>query len=107
MRGLIRSIRPSSPVAESTVARRSVARRWGAAVLAAPGFEALADGDGGDDEADGRIGPGPAERGVEDQADEKNGGKVGAQQGLGGVGHDGGRGQGPASPPLGPRKATA
>jgi len=47
------------------------------------------DGDGGDHQAGDRVGPSPAQGGVEDQAHQEHCGEVGAQQCLGGVGDHG------------------
>src|SRR5436309_2462642 len=54
----------------------------GAAALPAPALASLAGGDGGDDQRGGRVGPPPAERGVECESDEQGGGEVGAQHVL-------------------------
>jgi pimeloyl-ACP methyl ester carboxylesterase len=43
-----------------------------AAVMAAPGFAAFLHRDGGDDHGSDRVGPGPAEQAVEQQADEQH-----------------------------------
>lgn len=62
--------------------RRGCRSRGCATALPLPGSAAFLDGDGRDDESGGRVGPGPAEGGVQDEADQKYGRKVGAQQGL-------------------------
>jgi hypothetical protein len=79
--------------AEPTLARPGIDASGGGdgavvALFAAPGFDALANGDERDDECGGGVCPEPAEPGVEDQADQQDGGQVGAEQGLGGVGDD-------------------
>ena len=63
--------------ADAAIGRRVV--RWGrhraggedggAARVPAPGLTAFPHGDGGDDQGGDGVGPGPAEGGVEDQAD--------------------------------------
>jgi hypothetical protein len=64
--------------------RHTVRRFVGsAAVLAAPGFDALADREPGDAQADDRVQPPPPEQGVGDEADQHGGGEIGAQQVLG------------------------
>jgi hypothetical protein len=50
-----------------------------------PSVTAFLDRDGRDDEGGDRVGPRPAERGVQDQADQQDDGQVGAAQGLLGV----------------------
>lgn len=40
-------------------------------MLAAPGFAAFPHRHGGDDQSDDRVGPGPAEQGVGQQADQR------------------------------------
>src|ERR1039458_2958854 len=57
-----------------------VGRRGGTAALALPGLVAFEDGEGGDGERDGGIGPPDAEGGVEREACEHSGGEVGAEQ---------------------------
>jgi len=55
--------------AESAGVLAGSRRLVSAAVVVVPGFEALVDGDGGEAEADERVGPPPAEGGVERQPD--------------------------------------
>lgn len=62
----------------------------GAAVVAAPGLAAFLDRDDGDHEGGDGVGPGPAQQGVGEQADQEDGREVGAEQGLLGVGDGGG-----------------
>ena len=57
--------------------------RAGAAPFALPGLVAFFDGEGGDGEHDGGIGPPEAEGRVDREADEHSGGEVGAEQVLG------------------------
>lgn len=47
-----------------------------------PRVAAFLGGDGGDDEGRDRVGPGPAESGIEDEVDQEYGREVGAEQGL-------------------------
>ncbi|MNI83709.1 hypothetical protein D3C73_1405490 [compost metagenome] len=65
--------------------------RNGAASFALPGVDTFADGYSGNDQRRAGIGPPPAQGTVQDQADQQNGGKVRAEQGLLGIG-DGGPG---------------
>ena len=60
----------------------SAAAVGGAAALAAPALASFAGGDGGDDERGGRVGPPPAQDGVECESDEECGGEVGAEHVL-------------------------
>jgi hypothetical protein len=53
--------------------------------MTAPGLSAFLHGDRGNDECGDRVGAGPAEQAVEQQADQQNAGQVRAQQGLLGV----------------------
>jgi hypothetical protein len=53
------------------------------AVFAAPGLDAFAYGERGDEKADGGIEPPGAESGVGEQANQNCGSQVGAQQVLG------------------------
>ena len=68
--------------ADGPPARGSAAAVGGAAALAAPALAPFAGGDGGDDERGGRVGPPPAECGVEREPDEQGGGEVGAEHVL-------------------------
>ena len=60
-----------------------VDRVTGAAAVAAPGLAAFFDGEAGDGQRDGGVGPPEAERGVEREACEYSGGEVGAEKVLG------------------------
>ena len=68
--------------AEGSPAGGSAAAVGGAAALAAPALAPFAGGDGGDDERGDRVGPPPAEGGVERESDEQGGGEVGAEHVL-------------------------
>ena len=71
------------------VIQRCVALSCGWSVLAVPGLEAFSDRERGDDQCGGRVGPPPAERGVQADAGQGGGGGVGAEGGLGGFGDQG------------------
>ncbi len=60
----------------------SAAAAGGAAALAAPALASFAGGDSGDDERRGRVGPPPAESGVEREPNEQGSGEVGAEHVL-------------------------
>lgn len=70
---------------------------------------AFPDGDGGDDEGGDRVGPGPAEGGVEDQPEQEDGGEAGAQQGLLGIrdGADGAEVRGGGDDDAGRERSTS
>ena len=70
--------------------------------LAALGFQTFPDGHPGDDQPDERVGPRPAEGGVEHKASEQHGGQIGAQQRLLGIRDNAARVKGPAGSPLCP-----
>jgi hypothetical protein len=72
-----------------------------AAVVTAPGFGTFLEGEGCDEQGDGGVGPGPAECGVQHQADQEHRRQVGTDQGLLGVGDGGGGTELPAGAALG------
>ena len=75
--------------------------RGGAAAVALPGLAAFFDGEGGDGERDGGIGPPEAEGCVEREAGEHSCGEVGAEQVLGAFAGGGARSQALADAVLG------
>ena len=102
--GLARAARRRAPCRATAPGFGVLEANRRTAGLAVQRATAFADGDGGQAERDHGIGPPPAERGVEDQADEHRGREVGAQQRLPRVGDRAGRAELAPRLPLRPRQ---